>query len=383
MIELSTDKRKLLDQLNVVIEQCRVSVGVRSAYYRLMNAIAETGRYDGTKSMINMLHDLLRRTADHIFNPIELKFAIDYEHPQSKINLDRGQEVGKSLTRTWERTNTDMKFGDGVFEAGKYGVSFLKQIPEMVGTGNEEHCHINAKLMMPWQLGVYREDENELDRQEAICETTTLTLPEVYQRIWHFDDAKKLLERIKSNAQEGEASSEPSSFFHQVLSTSQLQTGVQGMTRPIPGGIVQLNNDPNYAIMGPVIAAPTVKMHELWIKGEEDYITYQLIEPDILIAPRYKRANLLGVPQQQPYRIIQPNPVTNWIWGRSLLVDLIEPQMWLSSQLDDCRRLLGVQVDKVLAFIGEGGITDETYGQFRGAGYMNMPARRVGAGFDA
>src|SRR5262249_21358224 len=31
-----------------------------------------------------------------------------------------------------------------------------------------------------------------------------------------------------------------------------------------------------------------------------------------------------------------------------------------------------LQVDKLLAFIGEGGITDEIYGQFRQSGYINM-----------
>ncbi len=373
MIELPTDKRAFIDHVNMIIEQCRVSVGMRSAYYRLMNSIAETGRYDGTKSMVNMLHDLARRTADHIYNPIELKFGIDFEKPQPKINLERGQAVAKALTRTWERKNTDIRFGDGVFEAGKYGAAFLKQWPETLGSANDEHCTIHDKLLMPWQIGVYREDENELDRQEAICETSLLTYPEVWQRIWHFPDANKLMTQIKSAGKEGQGGSQPDSFFHQVLSTSQLNTGVQGATRPLPGGIVQLNNDPNYSVMGPTIAAPTVFMHELWVKGESDYITIQIIEPDILIAPRFKRSNLLGVAQQQPYRIIQPNPVTNWLWGRSLLVDLIEPQMWLSTQVDDAKRLLGVQIDKVLAFIGEGGITDETYGQFRGAGYMNMP----------
>ena len=371
MIELPGDKRELLDFVNMIIEQCRVSVGMRAAYYRLMNAIAETGRYDGTKSMINMLHDLLRRTADHIFNPIELKFSLDFGHPQPEDTLGRAQEVGKTLTREWERKNTDMRFGDGVFEAGKYGACFLKQWPEMRSSGKNEHIEITDKLVMPWQLGVFREDEVELDRQDAVCETTTLTMPEVWQRIWHFPDAKKLMSKVQTHAQQGKVGANPDSFFHQVLSTSQINTGVQGMTRPLPGGIVQLNNDPNYSIMGPVIAAPTVDMHELWIKGRDDYQTIQLIEPDILIT-RFKLTNLLGIPEQHPYRLIQPNPTSNWLWGRSLLVDLIEPQMWLSSQVEDAKRLLGVQVDKVMGFVGEAGITDETYAQFRAAGYANF-----------
>lgn len=371
MIELPNDNKKLLDTANILIEQCRVSVGMRSAYYRLMNSIAETGRFDGTKSLINMMNAHLVRTKDHLFSPIELKFSLDYERTQPKTSYERGAEAAKVLTRTWERNGTDITFGRGVYEALKYGACLLKQWPQM--EGEEQALCLYDKLVLPWHFGVYREDENRLDRQEALCETVLLTLPEVWRRIWHLPNADKLFERIKTHAKHGEASADPNSYFHQVLSTSQLNTGVQGMTRPLPGGIVQLNNDPNFAIMGPVIAAETVQMHELWVKGEkDDYVTIQLIEPDILIAPLLKRANLLGVPRQQPYRLIQPNEVTNWFWGRSELTDMIEPQGLLSSYCDDAKRLMGLQVDKILAFIGEGGMTDELYGQFRAAGYTNQ-----------
>jgi hypothetical protein len=172
----------------------------------------------------------------------------------------------------------------------------------------------------------------------------------------------------------GMAASEPTSFFHQVLSTSQLNTGLSGSTSPVPGGIVSLGNDPNYPIMSPVIAAPVVQMRELWVKDDtSDYTTIQMVEPDILIAPLFKKSNLLASGSKlQPYRLIQPNIVTNWFWGRSELVDLIEPQALLSQTCDDIKRLFGLQIDKILAFVGENTITDELYSQFRMAGYTNL-----------
>jgi hypothetical protein len=377
MLPVPDKERDILAFANELIEQCRVSVGMRSAYYRLMNAIAETGRYDGTKSLINLLFRHLDRTASHLYSPVELKFTMDFERPYPKFVYDRAAEVGKVVTRQWERSNTDILFGRGVFEALKYGACIPKQWPELDHTERDgtEVFKYKAKLVMPWNFGVYREDENDINEQEALCETMTLTLPEVWRRIWRLPKAEKLLERIRSHARRGEAGSEPTSFFHQVLSTSQINTGVQGMTQPVPGGIVQLNNDPNYAIMGPVVAADVVQMHELWVKDEHDYTTIQLIEPDILIAPLMKRSNLLIKDSRlQPYRLIQPNEVTNWFWGRSELVDMIEPQGLLSSWCDDFRRLVGMQVDKLIGFTGETGITDELYAQFRLAGYLNLGA---------
>lgn len=370
MIPIPKAKRDILDLATQLVEQCRVSVGMRSAYYRLMNVIAETGRYDGTKSLINLLYSHLARTAAHMYSPTELKFSIDFDRRVRKLDIERGQVAAEAVTTTWSRNNTDVRFGRGVFEALKYGAAIHKQWPEE----EDGAPQMLDKLVMPWNFGVYREDENDLTRQECVCETISLTMPEVWRRIHHFENADKLFTSIKTHAKAGEALSNPDSFFHQVLSTSQLNTGVQGATRPLPGGIVQLNNDPNYAIMGPVVGAEVVQMHELWVKDDtNDYTTIQLIAPDILIAPLHKKTNLLGVPKTLPYRLIQPNEVTNWFWGRSELVDLIEPQGLLSQWADDIKRLFGLQIDKILGFIGETGMTDELYGQFRAAGYVNLP----------
>jgi len=370
MIPVPSNKRELLDFAKELIEQCRVSVAMRSSYYRQLNMIAETGRYDGTKSLINMLNFQLTRASDYLFSPVELQFALDFGRPKRKIDYERAREVAKELTRTWDRNNTDMTFGRGVKEALKYGAAIMKQWPQIEGT--DDHPVYYDKLVMPWQFGVYREDENRLDRQEVVCETVLLTLPEVWRRICHLPEATKLYERVKANAQSGTAAPGVDSNQHWVLSASPLNTsGVENTTQP--GGIVQVTSDANFGVMGPIIAPATVVMHELWVKDETDYTTIQLIEPDILIAPLHKKANLLGIEGAQPYRLIQPNEVTNWFWGRSELVDLIEPQSLLSTWCDDTKRLVGLQIDKILGISGDTGITDEIYAQMRVSGFMNLP----------
>jgi len=370
---IPTNEAKLKEFVQELAEQCNVSVSLRAAYYRMLNAIAETGRYDGTKSLINMMFVHLARTAALLFSPVELEFKLDFERPYPKDIQKKGAMTAKLLTRQWERNGTDMVFGRGVFEALKYGACILKQWPQLEGVKGKERPTYHRKLVMPWQFGVYREDENEIENQEVLCETTTLTLPEVWHRICMFDDAKKLFDRVKTHARKGNAENEPSSFFHQILSTNQLNTsGQQGLVRP--GGMVNLQNDPVSAIMGPVLGVEVVQMRELWVKDEYDYVTLQFIEPDILLSGRFKHSNLLiKDSRQQPYRLIQPNEVSNWFWGRSELYDIIEPQQLLSTWADDAKRLLGVQIDKFLGFIGEAGLTDELYAQARMAGYIPLP----------
>src|ERR1700730_14264249 len=371
MIPIPTGEKDLIPFANELIEVCGVSRGMRAAYYRLLNTIAETGRYDGTNSAINMMNTHLERTASHLFSPVELKFAMDYTNAYPANDIKRGEVFAKHITRQWEQTSTDETFGRGVFEALKYGASVLKQWTTEEGSGEDAKPAYKKKLILPWNFGVYREDENDIDEQEVLCETSALTGPEVWQRIYRFPDARKLYDKLMINAGTGNTSGAPDSFFHQVLSTSQINTGVSSSTRPLPGGIVQIGNDPNYAIMGPTVGAPTVKFHELWVKGEEGYVTIQMAEPDILVT-KFKLSNLLGIKDTHPYRLIKTNPGSNWFWGRSELVDLIEAQGKLAQWVDDFSRLLGVQIDKLIAFKGDNTILDEAYAQFRMSGYMNL-----------
>ncbi len=329
MIRIPTDTQELITFAVDMIEKCRVSQANRAAYYRLLNAIAETGRPDGGgKAMINMMNAHLERTAAHLFSPIELRFDIDYDNVYPPDILDKGKIFAKRVTRHWERSGTDTLFGRGVYESLKYGACFTKQWTSIAA----DKVKFERRLVMPWNFGVYREDNNSLDEQDAMVETTLLTMPEVWSRIYNLPNADKLYEQIKAQSSTNQSMSQPDSYFHSVLSSSQLNTntGLQAATRPIPGGIVQVSSDASQ-IMGPSVAAETVLFHELWVKGEDDWKTIQIVDPNILVTV-FKLSNLF-IPnsQKQPYDIIQANEVSNWLWGRSELTDLIEPQGWLTS----------------------------------------------------
>jgi hypothetical protein len=381
---LPLDHAGLLKKGLELIETCRSSSGKRAAYYRQLAMVADTGRQDGSRALINMLYRHLDRVASHLFSPTELRFNVDFDEDYDEETMNRGKRAARLLTRKWMRSNTDIVFGMGVFEALKYGAAVLKQWPSRQGNHGVKH---NRALVMPWQFGLYREDKTDLNEQPAMCETFMLSMPEVWARIWHLPDARKLYTRIEQHARQTSADDEMNSFFHQVLSTSQLNTGVQAASRPLPGGIVQVTNMPNQATLSAHVIAPLVKMHELWVQDEGDYTTIQIIEPDILVAPLLRKANLLiGSPmipdiegphqpeadksQLHPYTMICANLVHGYAWGRSELTDLIEPQDNLAGMSDDMRRLIGLVVDRIIGFPGDDGISDESYDQMRRAGYM-------------
>jgi hypothetical protein len=372
MVELPTDNAELVLRTVELIETCRSDAAGRSAYYRQMHQIVETGRNDGSRSLINMLYSMLDRLSSHLCSPAELRFGMDFENEYPEEIQRRGAVAARLIQHAWERRNTDILFARGVFDSLKYGAAIMKQWPQHLGADRIPTYH--SSLVMPWQFAVYQPEMDSLSEQPAMVETVMLSLPQVWRRIYHMPDARRLYDRIKQHASPNNATDVQTGPFHQILSTSKLNAAAGNTSRPVPGGIVQLGAEANYGGVPGGAKAPMVKMHECWVWDGADYTTIQVIEPDILIAPLWRRVNLL-VPGLDtglhPFTLIQPNQTTGNIWGRSEIADLIEPQDFLSTTANDIRRLFGVQVDKILAFTGDG-LTDEQYDAMRGAGYTNL-----------
>jgi hypothetical protein len=371
-LRLPENQKDLVKLALDVIEICRSSQGLRASAYRSYGQWIETGRAAGGLALANLLYAHIDKLQSHLFSPTDLRFTVDYENHYQKDMLEKAEMTARIITREWERRSIDTVFAQGVKEALSYGACLAK-----LGLSSDPEkgaVNLSARLVMPWQAGVYNESMNGIEDQEAIVETVFLTQYEVWRRIAHLPDAEKLYRRIMAQGEKGGGAGVPNTFMHAVLSTAVLDTSLQNATQPTPGGIVQLTNDPNFATLGPEVQANLIPMHELWVKDDArgDWTTIQIIEPDILVAPLYKRTNLF-CPDTLPYVLIQPNEVAGYTWGRSEIVDLMMLQQLLSTTMDDIKRLMGQQFDKLLAFPGYDGMTDELYGQFRSQGYIGMP----------
>ena len=335
----------------------------------------ETGRASGGLALANLLYGHEDRLASHLFSPTDLRFSVDYENLYAKPFPEMGTVAARVVSREWEAKNIDLLFGHGVKCALDYGAYFLKQLAGKAADGS--FYSRGAQLVPPWMFGVYDEGVNDLNEQEALCETVWLNRHQVWRRVRNLPDAEKRYKRILASANKDDRAGIPRTFMHQVLSTAILDVSLRNMTNPMPGGIVQLSNDASTIVsLGPEISVDLFPRHEVFVKddarGGEDYTTIQMIEPDILVAPLFKHSNLF-VPGRHPWTLIQANFVHGYPWGRSEITDLMMLQEWLTTHLDDLRRVVGLQIDKILAFPGYDGITDELYGKFRTSGYIGLP----------
>lgn len=369
-MRLSRDHKALTKEAIEIAGQCRVSQAKRSSVYRTYGQWIETGRPAGDLALANMLYSHIDRLHSHLFSPTDLRFSIDFENPHEDVRYKQGDAAAKILTREWERRNIDTVFGSGVKEALKYGACIMKQLVGVRGG----KMQLSARLTSPWNFGVYNEGVTGLEDQEAVCETVYLSKPEVWRRIRHLPEPEKLFRRITEASTSDSAVGAPQTFFHQVLSTAVLDTNLQNATNPQPGGVVNVTNNPNFANIGPEVGVDLFPMHEIYVQDDErdDWVTIQLVEPDILVAPLMKFTNLF-CPDTLPYTLIQPNEVAGYFWGRSEVTDLLMLQDLLTKNFEDMKRLMALQYDKVIGFPGYEGLSDEVYDGMRGAGYYASP----------
>ncbi len=323
-----------------------------------------TGRASGDPAIYNKLLPHCDKLASVLYAPADLRLFVEYENDYGPEWTKRGQVAGRYISREFARRDFDIAFGQAVFECLPHGSCFLKLI--------WAHDGPIVKLRMPWSMGVYREDEPELDQQEAIVETAYITEQELWRRISHRSDAKELFKRASSHVRRRSATEEADSYIHQIMLAGAAPGYIGTPSAPTTGtgGFVQLAA-PNGAMLSPDVATGLITIHEGYIVNDdtEDYTTFQMCEPDIILAPRMVRQNMF-LPHDHPYIKVCANPQSGYLWGRSELADLLKLQALLGDRLEDIKRIMSLQYDGIKAFLGFSGMNDVRYDQMREQGWI-------------
>lgn len=363
----SSDPKQATKQWFQVVQDCMVSRNDRAMKARRLRMWRYLGASDGSIAIYNKLNNHIIRLATFLFSPGDLRYLLEFDHRVAAPVLTQSEAAARVLTKKVEAAGLDMVFANAVEENELYGSSVVK-----LGWGNRG---LKGHIVFPWSFGVLREDVANLDDQEAMCEINYLTGAEFWRLIRHLPDAAKIFKSAKAYARRKTNTSDADTYFHQVLIASQGQpVDTSGLSLPEPpGGMVDLAADPLVGVIAPRVLEDTFPVYELTVLDDDfgDYITVQLVEPDILIAPQLRRRNLF-VEGMHPYVLVQTNHQEGYIWGRSSLVDLMMLQDLLRERLQDVRKLMGMQYDRLMAIIGGSGITAERYAQFRSAGYATF-----------
>ncbi len=346
-----------------VVDQCMVSVGARTQLARSINTWRFTGSDSGTQAIYNRLFVHCDKLASAVYSPADVRYAVEFENDYGDEMNARARVAGRYLTREIAQRNLDLGFQEAVEESIPHGCMIVKNQWGMHGP--------DVQTLPPWQFGVYLESETDIDKQEALCETTYMLPEEVWRRISHRSDARELFRRIMSRARRQPPDEVPPGFLHQVLMAGTPPLIQDQGAAASPGGMISLTGTPATAMLAADVAEGLIEAHQLWVVNDEtgDYTTIQLIEPDILIAPRMIRSNLF-FPHAHPFTVVRLNPQRGYFWGMSELSPLIKLQSLLRDRTEDIKKTMSVQYDRIRAFMGFSGMNDEKFDQLQQEGWL-------------
>ena len=362
---LAESQKRLVKQVLQIVDDVMDSSGGRASQAKMLQRFRYTGAFEGEPALYNRMNAHINRIGAYLFSPAELRFQLEFENDYAKDIYGMAEGAAKTLTRRIEAQDIDKKFQSAVDMSLTFGAGVLKQ---MWG-----HHGLTARLVMPWNIGVDREDYNDFSDQEVICERVYISKAQLWRRISHLPEAVSLMKRAmaygKKRVRDG--ASNDTFMYNVVMSAASPSIITNDSQLPGPGGIVADLANPVSYVAQSTVAAELFCMYELTLLNDAlgDYTTVQIIEPDILVCPLYQRKNLF-TEKEHPYTLVQANPIEGFIWGRTEMADLIRLQNLLSSRLEDIKKVGNLQYDKMLAFIG--GVTpgDEMMDTLHESGFI-------------
>lgn len=339
--------------MDEVAPQCLASQKRRLDQYATWKAFAMAGTEDATRpSIFNRCGPHMERLGAFLFSPTDVRFLVEFGRGVLPEWVERAETISDLLTEDFHGTSADLMFSFGVPWALCYGSTFVRPI------WKEER--IETFLVMPGAMGVYREDVNGLDRQQAVTYVCYVTRSELAEFIKDHPRKADIMERAGSSNID-RTPDEEQGVLHQVVIGGAAVPGGLQPTGGLAKGQVDIFNTAPEPILAPEVLANLVKITEVWLKDDErdDWTTVQFCEPGILLEPYGTKRNtyLRG---RLPFTLVQPNFVPNYFWGRSEFADLWRLQDIMTTRLDDIEHITRLRAHPPRAFIGFSGISDES-----------------------
>lgn len=351
--------KRLQAFLENTIDECGVSRTQRMNEAKYYRDYLLKGTADGSKQVVfNKCLPYMDFVSSTLFSPVDARFSIDYDYTDDPESLDMAVKAAKIVTRDVQKTDTDSKFSQGVFWGGTYGCMFLRD--------NWGHLGAESNLVFPNQMGVLKENTNDLERQEAFTIRHYITKGQFMRMAQGHPDEKDLIKNVMKSA----ASARKGEDFQENLMSQLILSGInnavstQGSNQK-QGSFLFGNAIPSF---GAEVLAEMIQLDETWVRDMEsededtpgDWVTFLSVSEHI-IEGRYKQRNLSGVAGETGITQICPNPVEGYFWGRSMLANINSVQDEFVGRMNAYNRVAKMRANPARLGIGMMGLNAEKY----------------------
>jgi len=368
MLRIPKEKLSLQKFLTETTDECMGSANERGMVYTRASQYYYQGTQDSRAAIYNKVKAFIDKLAGFLMQPTDVRFQCIFDSGKPDDVLERAQLVSEKLSADFKQTDSDITFAEAVVWSLINGCQLLKLRPDGEA--------FKIAPVHPQNFGVLGETILSLEEQEGLCHVSYPTISRVRSMLEEsgHPSRKTIMDRILE-ARAGKKEDEQPTYFHQIVVGGLQPLGDATSVNPEAGGIVNV-----FPVPTPwrpnTRFQETVKFCELWLKDadRDDYSTFQLIYPDIIVEGENTRRNLSRVPGRAPFIKVQAQPTPGYFWGRSHIADVQMLQDILNKRLRDLKVMWDRNVSAPQVLSGFSSVTEEQYFKIISeGGFINDP----------
>lgn len=363
--------------LKWVLDTCLASKKDRKDLYDRRRSFFLYGTSADQEIIYNRIESHLDLVCSFLYSPDHAEFQLSA--PQ---NAD--DNTVKQFMAAQDQFNDDFRDA-GMFEAFADLLIWSTCFDSVIGKmgWSDNRSELTCDLIPPWQFGVFAEEVTELDDQQAFVHSYHIDYDNAVQRLYRAGLGARVKDLTVVNTPF--ESPFPELITRMIIAS----TGGENLSGNVSGSV-----NPSYVqrpSYQPKIDRPLVAFHELtvWDDECEDYRTFHIVDPDVVIAdslrtvealnkeqPARQQATLkrfsntkcnLFLAKDHPYVHVRPYSIYQYFWGKAHIESLIPLQEWSNTRLDQIHDILEKQAYPPRVGSGFMGLADDKMEAFGGA----------------
>src|SRR5262245_1089967 len=310
------------EELRAVVENAQVSREERRSAASRFRQWYDYGTENAIPAANNKLRSHLDRLASYLWASDTVRFGVYLPPSTRQPWLAAAAMARDEFRQVWTLSGADRTISMALESALVYGA-----VPLKVRYDAEHGFTLDA--IDPWDFGVTREDQSELEDQDAYAHWYTLSYPQFERWVYGHPREAELtaLARDRRRQPYGSGSTGP--------------LVVSAITGSFPNSAVSTVNageSPDAAwSQDAIVREPVLYLVDVWQrrlyhdpagKPYEDWRVTTAFADDLSVLVRRRNPILPWLPSpsgdaldaEDPFTMLVPHPVANYFWGRSTLL---------------------------------------------------------------
>lgn len=347
-----------------LVDECQSSLNTRRQRGAIFRNMYLTGDEGGVPQTYRKTYAYIQTLGALLYSPVELRFNVSPYGPVGPRERAMGRAAAGELLRFMRQGRVDATLEDAVDWALVKGKTFVQL--EWSRNGIEAH------MVQPETMAVLRDDITSLDKQDAFVHSTWLTETRFADLVANHPKASELIRDVQKLTTDSQDRPDIGDNSRQVMIGGQLYPfRARGAQNAGQGrGLVNWLSGPMPELDARTMAR-LVRLDELWVwdRNRSDWATFQVVG-DKVIEPTTQIRNLFaegyrngkggrkasgGVSADDdptnplrghhPFVEICPNPMPDYMWGWSEILNVAAIQVAINNRVDGINRLLRRQED--------------------------------------